>query len=55
MPELEIYHAKFGHSGIKNKEVMTDFVLKNLGGIGLRRENYQVGAKGWGVIRINHF
>ena len=27
MPEVEIYHAKFGHSGMKNKEVMTVLVI----------------------------
>ena len=27
MLEMDIYHAKFGHSGMKNKEVMTDLVL----------------------------
>ena len=30
MHEVEIYHAKYGHSGIKNKEVMTAIVI--LGG-----------------------
>ena len=27
MPEVEIYHAKFGHSDFKNKEVMTVLVI----------------------------
>ena len=27
MPEVEICNAKFGHSGMKNKEVMTVLVI----------------------------
>ena len=27
MSEVEIYHAKFGHAGMKNKEVMTVLVI----------------------------
>ena len=27
MPEVEIYHAKFGNSGMKNNEVMTVLVI----------------------------
>ena len=27
MPDIEINHAKFGHSGMKNNEVMTDLSL----------------------------
>ena len=32
MPNVEIYHAKFWHSGMKNNEVMTVSVIKGGGG-----------------------
>ena len=34
MPDVEIYHAKFGHFGLKNKEVMTVLVIGGGGGGG---------------------
>ena len=37
MPEVEIYHAKFGHSGMKNKEVMTVLVILGAVGRGVNR------------------
>ena len=37
MPEDEIYHGKFGHSGMKNKEVLTILVIIFLGGRGVNR------------------
>ena len=46
MPEDEIYHGKFGHSGMKNKEVMTVLVIwgeaRGKGG------NRVKGRKSWG-------
>ena len=35
MPEVEIYYEKFGHFGMKNKEVMTVLVI--FGGRGVNR------------------
>ena len=38
MSEVEIYYAKFGHYGIKNKEVMTVLVIcERAGGRGVNR------------------
>ena len=34
MPEVKIYHAKFGHSGMKNNEVMTVLVVLGDGELG---------------------
>ena len=43
MHEVEIYHAKYGHSGIKNKEVMT--VLVTLGAVGCGVNRVKRGIK----------
>ena len=38
MHEVEIYHAKFGHSGMKNEKVMTVLVIYGkAGGRGVNR------------------
>ena len=43
MSEVEINHAKFGHYGKKNKEVMKDF--SNFGGVGRGGEVNRVKGK----------
>ena len=53
MSEVEIYHAKFRHSGMKNKEVMTVLVILGAVGRGVNRVK-RGNQNGGGVIRVNY-
>ena len=46
MSDVEIYHAKFGHSGLKNKECMTVLVIGGGEGRGVNRVK-------WGIHGCN--
>ena len=49
---MEIYHAKFGHSGMKKKEVTVLVIF--LGGEVGQGVNRVKGGNSGGLIRVNH-